>query len=130
MILREMIDGVSRTSVVEPVFDESYDLIVVGLGTAGAISLIAAGREGLKVLGVEQLYGMGGTGTIGAITGYYFGAQGGLYKEMDEKEQELRKGNLFHGGSRRDACAFVMDREARACGSEMKYECIVTGVIW
>ena len=88
MILREMIDGVSRTSVVEPVFDESYDLIVVGLGTAGAISLIAAGREGLKVLGVEQLYGMGGTGTIGAITGYYFGALGGLYKEMDEKEQE------------------------------------------
>ena len=128
MILREMIDGVAKTSVAEPVFDESYDLVVVGLGTAGAISLITAGREGLKVLGVEQLYGMGGTGTIGAITGYYFGAEGGLYKEMDEKEQELRKGNLFHSGSRRDACALVMDREARACGAEIKYECIVTGV--
>ena len=128
MILREMIDGVAKTSVAEPVFDESYDLVVVGLGTAGAISLIAAGREGLKVLGVEQLYGMGGTGTLGAITGYYFGAQGGLYKEMDEKEQELRKGTLFHGGSRRETALLVRDREARACGAKIKYECIVTGV--
>ncbi|MBR2037396.1 MAG: FAD-dependent oxidoreductase [Lachnospiraceae bacterium] len=128
MILREMIDGVAKTSIAEPVFEESYDLVVVGLGTAGAISLITAGREGLKVLGVEQLYGMGGTGTIGAICYYYFGAEGGLYKEMDEKEQELRKGTLFHGGSRRDTCALVMDREARECGAEVKYECIVTGV--
>ena len=128
MILRETIDGVAKTSMAEPVFDESYDLVVVGLGTAGAISLIAAGREGLRVLGVEQLYGMGGTGTSGAICYYYFGAEGGLYKEMDEKEQELRKGTLFHGGSRRDTCALVMDREARECGAEVKYECIVTGV--
>ena len=58
MILREMVDGVAKTSVAEPAFDGSYDLVVVGLGTAGAISLIAAGREGLKVLGVEQLYGI------------------------------------------------------------------------
>lgn len=127
MILREMIDGAAKISVAEHVFDESYDVVVVGLGTAGAISLIAAGREGLKVLGVEQLYGMGGTGTIGAITGYYFGAKGGLYSEIDEKEQELRNGMLFHG-DRRDACSLVMDRKARACGAEMKYQCIVTGV--
>ena len=128
MILREIIDGVAKISVAEPVFEESYDLVVVGLGTAGAISLIAAGREGLKILGVEQLYGMGGTGTLGAITGYYFGAQGGLYKEMDEKELELRKGELFHSGSRRETALLVRDREARACGAEIKYECIVTGV--
>lgn len=128
MILREIVDNEVRISAAEPAFDESYDLVVVGLGTAGAISLIAAGREGLKVLGVEQLYGMGGTGTLGAITEYYFGAQGGLYKEMDKKEQELRKGTLFHSGSRRDACAHVMDREARACGAQIKFGCIVTGV--
>ena len=128
MILREIIDGVAKTSMAEPVFDESYDLVVVGLGTAGAISLIAAGREGLKVLGVERLYGMGGTGTLGAITGYYFGAQGGLYKEMDEKELEIRRGNLFHGGSRRETALLARDREARACGAKIKYECIVTGV--
>ena len=79
MILREMIDGVAKTSMAEPVFEESYDLVVVGLGTAGAISLIAAGRESLRVLGVEQLYGMGGTGTSGAICFYFFGADGGLY---------------------------------------------------
>ena len=79
MILREVIDNKVRTSVVDPLFEESYDLVVVGLGTAGAFSLITAGREGLNVLGVEQLNGMGGTGTLGAIAGYYFGAEGGLY---------------------------------------------------
>ncbi|MBR4061044.1 MAG: FAD-dependent oxidoreductase [Lachnospiraceae bacterium] len=128
MILREMIDGVTKISAVEPVFDESYDLVVVGLGTAGAISLITAGREGLKVLGVEQLYGMGGTATLGAISGYYFGAQGGLYKEMDEKERQIREGNLFHKSSRRETALLVRDREARACGAQIKYNCIVTGV--
>ena len=127
MILREVINNEVHSSVVEPVFDEKYDLVVVGLGTAGAISLITAGREGLKVLGVEQLYGMGGTGTLGAITGYYFGAEGGLYKEMDEKEYALRCGGLFHG-DRRDTSSLIMDREARACGAVIKYECIVTGV--
>lgn len=128
MILREVIDNKVRTSVVDPLFEESYDLVVVGLGTAGAISLITAGREGLNVLGVEQLNGMGGTGTLGAIAGYYFGAEGGLYKEMDQKELDLRSGNLFHDGSRRDTALLVRDREARGCGAKIKYECIVTGV--
>lgn len=29
-------------------FDEKYDICVVGLGTAGAIALIAAAKKGLK----------------------------------------------------------------------------------
>lgn len=127
MILREVLNNIVSTSVVEPVFDEKYDLVVVGLGTAGAISLITAGREGLVVLGVEQLYEMGGTGTTGAISYYYFGAEGGLYTEMDDKAQALR-GGIFNSSNRRDTLALVLDREARACGANIKYHCIVTGV--
>ena len=58
MLLHEMIQGTIEKSNADPVFERAYDLIVVGLGTAGAISLITAGRKGLSVLGVEQLYGM------------------------------------------------------------------------
>lgn len=128
MVLREVINNTVHTSTVELVFEEKYDLVVVGLGTAGAISLITAGREGLSVLGVEQLYGMGGTGTIGAITGYYFGAEGGLYTEIDEKAEELQSRKLFREGNRRDAAALAFDREARMSETKIKYECIVTGV--
>lgn len=128
MILREIVDNVIQDRDVLPSFDEEYDLVVVGLGTAGAISLIAAGREGLNVLGVEQLHGMGGTATLGAISGYYFGSLGGLYLEMDDKERMIREENVFHKSSRRETALLVRDREARACGAKIKYECIVTGV--
>jgi hypothetical protein len=127
VILCELDRGVRKTKAADPVFEQEYDLIVAGLGTAGAIALIAAGRAGLSVLGVEQLYGMGGTGTIGAITGYYFGAEGGLYQEIDGKASALEEG-LFVKGSRRDSKALVLEREARAAGAELKFHCIVTGV--
>ena len=128
MILREKIDGVICESKVTPAFEEEYQLIVAGLGTAGAISLIAAGREGISVLGVERLYTMGGIGTIGGITGYYFGARGGLYAELDKKEEQLRKEGEFQPDSRRDTLSLVMQREAVKCGAVIRYGCVVTGV--
>jgi hypothetical protein len=127
MILHELINDSVEISRADPVFEKKYDLIVAGLGTAGAIALIAAGRAGLSVLGVEQLYCMGGAGTIGAITGYYFGAQGGLYTEIDSKAAALEE-SLFAKGCRRDTKALILEREAKACGAELRYNCLVTGV--
>ena len=49
-------------------FDEKYDICVVGLGTAGAIALIAAAKKGLKVLGIEKTNYLGGVGTGGPST--------------------------------------------------------------
>lgn len=127
MVLHELIDNCVKASDADPVFEKKYDLIVAGLGTAGAIALITAGRAGLSVLGVEQLYCMGGAGTIGAITGYYFGAQGGLYTEIDGKAAALEE-SLFAKGCRRDTKSLVLEREAKACGAELRYNCLVTGV--
>ncbi len=127
MILHELVNDIVKKRVVDVVFDEHYDLVVVGLGTAGSISLITAAREGISVLGVEQLYGMGGTGTIGAINGYYFGAEGGLYTEIDEKATELQN-SVFAKGTRRDTKDLVLQREAKKSGAKVKYQCIVTGV--
>lgn len=127
MLLHEMIQGTIEKSNADPVFERAYDLIVVGLGTAGAISLITAGRKGLSVLGVEQLYGMGGTATLGSICGYYYGAKGGVYEEIDAKASKLEE-TLFMERAWRESKLLVLEREAGACGAEIKYHCIVTGV--
>ncbi|WP_460168421.1 FAD-dependent oxidoreductase [Thermostilla marina] len=55
-----------------------YDVIVVGGGTGGAPAGIAAGRQGAKTLVVEYLSTLGGVGTAGAISSYYWGNRVGF----------------------------------------------------
>ena len=55
-----------------------YDVVVIGGGTAGAPAGIAAARQGAKTLVVEQLCGLGGVGTTGAISNYCAGNRVGF----------------------------------------------------
>ncbi len=55
-----------------------YDVVVIGGGTAGAPAGIAAARRGAKTLVVEYLHGLGGVGTQGAISKYYWGNRVGF----------------------------------------------------
>lgn len=110
-----------------PSFEEHYDLAVIGLGTAGAISLVTAGRKGLKVLGVEQHYAMGGTGTVGGTCGYYYGAFGGLYTEIDDQTLSDEY-SLFVDSSWRDSKALILEREALKSNATIMYRTKVTGV--
>jgi flavin-dependent dehydrogenase len=66
-----------------PVLGE-YDGVVVGGGTGGAPAGIAAAREGAKTLVVEYLHGLGGVGTMGYISKYYYGYLHGFTKEIDD----------------------------------------------
>ena len=45
----------------------AYDVVIVGLGTAGAWALKTATDQGLTVLGIERTGGMGGVTTVGVI---------------------------------------------------------------
>ena len=47
--------------------NKSYDVIVVGGGTAGVVAAIQAGRAGAKTLLVEKCGMLGGTITMGAV---------------------------------------------------------------
>lgn len=51
----------------------TYDVVVIGGGTAGAPAGISAARRGAKTLVVEYQHMLGGVGTAGLISKYYWG---------------------------------------------------------
>ena len=61
----------------------SWDVVVIGGGTAGAAAGIAAARAGRRVLVVEALAALGGLGTQGQIARYFCGYQAGFTAEVD-----------------------------------------------
>ena len=60
-----------------------YDVVVIGGGTGGAPAGIAAARSGAKTLVVEYQCGLGGVGTLGMISNYYWGYRKGFTAEVD-----------------------------------------------
>jgi len=68
-----------------------YDVIVVGLGTAGAEAFRTCVECGLRTLGIERLNGMGGVGTIGCIS---FG--GDIPKLLHDYEKSAGKGEVAY----------------------------------
>ena len=62
----------------------SYDVVVMGGGTAGAPAAVGAAKNGAKTLVLEYLHGMGGTGTYGMIGKYYHGYRKGYTNIVDQ----------------------------------------------
>ena len=127
MILSQKINGkITKEEAMQVHFDKSYDIIVVGLGTAGAIAALKASELSLKVLGIETLNRMGGMGTVGGITSYYFGSKGGYYEKIDEKMTEMR--SIYLEGTTISAYAkeYVLETEAK--NVDIKYESKIIGV--
>lgn len=60
----------------------TFDVVVAGGGTGGAPAGIAAARQKARTLVVEYLAGLGGVGTLGLISNYYWGFRGGFTKEV------------------------------------------------
>jgi flavin-dependent dehydrogenase len=61
----------------------SYDVVVLGGGTAGAPAGVGAARHGAKTLVLEYLHGLGGMGTMGMIGRYWDGYREGYTLEVD-----------------------------------------------
>ncbi len=88
-----------------PVLGE-YEVLVIGGGTGGAPAAIAAAREGARVLVVEYLHMMGGVGTAGYITRYWYGNRvgftatvpGGAAWEPEQRANWWRQTLLDEGG--------------------------------
>ncbi|MBW7990751.1 MAG: FAD-dependent oxidoreductase [Planctomycetes bacterium] len=91
--IKENLNGIHRTLTAPsrvnadkraiPILKE-VDVVIVGGGTGGAPAGISAARQGAKTLVLEYLHGLGGVGTTGFISKYYYGNIKGFTKEIDE----------------------------------------------
>ncbi|MBE6612657.1 MAG: FAD-dependent oxidoreductase [Ruminococcaceae bacterium] len=130
--------GKASTSAPEAVQDGAFDVIVIGLGTAGAIAAVTAMEEGLRVLGLENLPVGGGAGTAGSVLGYYFGYKGGVYRALDERAKGYNSKFVPTGGIGADQK--ILEIDASLAGSDFRYGAIftdvkksgnrVTGAVW
>jgi len=71
----------------------SYDVVVIGGGTAGAPAGISSARNGCKTLIIERLPHLGGIGTQGRIAAYWFGNCTGFTSEIDNALASMDKSN-------------------------------------
>mgnify|MGYP004515444379 FL=1 len=109
-----------------------YDAVVVGGGTAGAISALVLAERGCKTLIVERLNCLGGTSTAGQIDGYYFGNRGGLYEQLDAQAKAYEplgypqsNPNSFNAELKKR----VLENRFWQAGGQIAYEADITGVL-
>jgi hypothetical protein len=86
--LRQAIGQLDASPADLPVLGR-YDVVVAGGGTGGAPAGIAAAREGAKTLVLEVQHGLGGIGTLGLISSYWYGNRVGFTTELDAAVMEL-----------------------------------------
>ena len=73
----------AEQKVTAPEFTKEYDVIVCGLGTAGALAALFSVGQELSVLGIEAFTCVGGMHTAGGVVSPYFGCPGGRYEELE-----------------------------------------------
>ena len=108
-----------------PDFKDTYDTVVVGLGTAGTEAALCAAAFGLKTLGVEKQIAMGGQATLGCV---YFPAKA---PAPSPDPAEVLKNHHVSFPIQRLSIPERMglyEREADEVGLDLSYETFVVGV--
>lgn len=124
--LSQMINGKQQLQPVQAAeFENTFDVIVCGLGTAGALAAIFAAENGLSVLGVEMLTCPGGTHTAGGVPGHYFGCPGGRFEKID---QEVMGFQEKYTCNRTESRKLVLEKHLRETGVKTLYKAVPCGV--
>jgi len=124
-----------------------FDVVVVGGGTSGAPAAIAAARSGAATLVIEYLDELGGVGTAGLISGYWYGYRSGANREIKPgfvspkqirggfAENTLRSGYAGEVGKQLGASwkptakAEWLRREILKSGGEIWFNCFGCGAV-
>lgn len=122
----------ARPAVPEEIRDEDVDILVAGLGAAGAVAAIYAAERGLSVLGVENLPVPGGAATAGSVFNYFQGERkDGFYREIDRHQALCREALAAHptngGGSLPKM--YALERAFDEGGVRRVYNAMVTDVL-
>ncbi|MBL7041684.1 MAG: FAD-dependent oxidoreductase [Pirellulaceae bacterium] len=111
-----------------PVIQQA-DVVVVGGGTSGAPAAIAAARQGAKVVLVEILPNLGGTGS-NRVNGYYWGVtwRSELSQEINDRTHtwlRIREKHRFNGEEKKVA----LQELALAAGVKIYYGTLAAGAV-
>ncbi len=109
-------------------FELECDVIVAGLGTAGALAAVSAAESGASVIGIERIKMCGGTATAGGVFGYYYGLPGGRFEEIDKVTYELGKENFVSEQRHPYAKSHAEECAIYNAGGKIMYETAVAGV--
>jgi hypothetical protein len=130
------LDDVTRTGT--PVLRE-VDVLVVGGGTAGAVAGIAAAREGVSTLVIEQFGWLGGSQTGALVTPMMpnhldgLPLNAGLDAEINDRLIADRDSGVWHDGNRGwfnpEALKFVLEQLNLEAGAELLYYTFVDDAI-
>ncbi|THF88137.1 FAD-dependent oxidoreductase [Deinococcus sp. KSM4-11] len=111
--------------------ERTWDVIVAGGGTAGAMAGIAAARTGTRVLVIEALGSLGGTGTNGWVTPLMRNVSAGenlnrgLTDELKRRLDARGDGATDPGGndnwSNPEGMKFVLEQMLLEAGGEVLY---------
>lgn len=97
MVYYELVDNICvKKEISSPVFEESFDVIVAGLGSSGTFLALSASEE-CKVLAIEKSNSVGGTFSNGFVCAYYEGLSGGFYEIIDE--EAAKKSDIYRRGA-------------------------------
>lgn len=122
-------------------FARTADIIVAGLGCAGAIAAITAAEEGADVLGIEEQPGMGGLGVYGGVWHYFYGSSGGRFEASNaESDRMMNEEAYTRAEPKRDGDHYrcyngttkglALEREAADAGLEAWFCTPITGVFY
>ncbi len=123
-------------SVRVPVFREA-DFLVVGGGTCGATCASSAAREGARTVLLELCPGLGGTGTMGGVSAYWYGRYWAGFalrnaKLVDEVHRSIHwpaSANELNGPWNIEAKMYSLLKDAQQSGVELFFNTITVAAV-
>ena len=107
------------------------DILVAGMGTAGAMSALAVREKGIeKAAFLDMNSQPGGTSGVGQVCGYWHGYKGGLNRQLDEETSVISE--MISGRANPTSCIarqLLLQQKLAPVRERAFYESVLCGVI-